>query len=480
MKHFTLSYSLTSLAVALLLLYGNGEAQTAEVLPAATVHLAADSTLQELEGEALANLPELARARALVSAEELRAKQAGALPDPVLSLGIQNDGFERIEIGHMENSYWSTMASQTFPWFGKRGLRANSAAAQAKAAQASLERLRLSTAAAVDRAYLDLLLVRARLELQVKVEALATQAEEYARIRYETGSGTQADFLRAQLQRNRLNQRRWALAAEEQTALAALNRMRGHAPDDSVTTHLDLITLADPALPDLKAAITDAEQRSPDLAAADALSSGAARELGLARKNYFSDVTLSAGVMPRGRDFPLMWTAGVSFSLPLWSGRKQRPAIAEARARLVASTSSTEAIRQTLRQRVSERLTLAQSLTQSNRLYRSGLIVQSEATVNSTLAQFRVGNAAFVSVLEAISGYLSDYEGLLQSVVDIQRVAIAQQEVSLNPTAVGSGSGFPGIEAPAGQAGSGAMSGSGSSAPSSAPKSGMSGGTSGM
>ena len=56
-------------------------------------------------------------------AERERVPQAGALPDPVLSLGIQNDGFDEIMIGKMETSFYQVMLSQGLPWPGKRGLR---------------------------------------------------------------------------------------------------------------------------------------------------------------------------------------------------------------------------------------------------------------------------------------------------------------------------------------------------------------------
>ena len=56
-------------------------------------------------------------------AERERVPQVGALPDPVLSLGIQNDGFKEIQIGKMETSYYEIGLSQGIPWPGKRGLR---------------------------------------------------------------------------------------------------------------------------------------------------------------------------------------------------------------------------------------------------------------------------------------------------------------------------------------------------------------------
>jgi outer membrane protein TolC len=57
--------------------------------------------------------------------------------------------------------------------------------------------------------------------------------------------------------------------------------------------------------------------------------------------------------------------------------------------------------------------------------------VQSEATVTSTTAQYQVGRVTFASVLEAITGYVADVEAFYESVAAIQRVEIAQREVSL-------------------------------------------------
>ena len=85
--------------------------------------LPADATLTRLIQESLATRPELAQAVAVSHANKERVSQAGAMPDPMLQVGIQNDGFTSIEIGRMGTSFVSLMASQTFPWPGKLGLR---------------------------------------------------------------------------------------------------------------------------------------------------------------------------------------------------------------------------------------------------------------------------------------------------------------------------------------------------------------------
>src|SRR5689334_18243223 len=100
---------------------GAAPAQTASAAPAGAA-LGRDSVLAGLLRDAFANRPELAQGQATVKADQARIPQARALPDPIVSLGIQNDGFERIQIGTMETSYWSLSATQTIPWAGKRGL----------------------------------------------------------------------------------------------------------------------------------------------------------------------------------------------------------------------------------------------------------------------------------------------------------------------------------------------------------------------
>ncbi|HET6921739.1 MAG TPA: TolC family protein, partial [Anaeromyxobacteraceae bacterium] len=124
-----------------------------------------DPVLDRLVREALEARPELRQARSLLRAAEERVPQVGRLPDPTLALGIQNDGFQSIQIGKMETSYWQVMLTQPLPWPGKLGLRADAAELEARAAGASLERVRLSVEADVRRAYLDLLLSRDRLKL---------------------------------------------------------------------------------------------------------------------------------------------------------------------------------------------------------------------------------------------------------------------------------------------------------------------------
>lgn len=408
-------------------------AQGGSVLPP----LPTDPTLSALIDQSLAARPELAQAAALVRAERERIPQAGALPDPMLQAGIQNDSFTSIQIGKMETSWVSIMASQAFPWPGKRRLRSEMAEVGAQQGEASLVRLRLTTEAEVRRAYLDLLLTRDRSALLDRLDAIWGKSAVMARTRYESGQGAQSDVLRSQLEVNRLKQRRWALQAQERARVEGLNRLRGHALDEPIATSVHLVDIGVLPVPDAGAAVDDALARSPELAAARLGVTQAEKSQALAAKSYFGDVVVSAGVMPRGGDFPPMWLVNLGTTIPVYAGSKQNRAVAETEARVSAERSNIQATEQILRLRIEERRSVLAALLATVKLYREGVLVQSEATVESTLAQYSAGKVSFASVLEANAGFISDEEGYLQAIADAQRLAIAFHEVSLEPTAGG-------------------------------------------
>jgi len=391
-----------------------------------------DPVLAELVSQSLAARPELRQAEATARAGRERVDQAGALPDPILSLGIQNDGFQELQIGKMETSYWQVMITQPLPWPGKRGLRTDVARLVAEEANAGVGRARLTAEADVRRAYLDLLVARDRLELLGRLEAIWRTSAGVARARYESGEGAQSDVLRAQLELNRIRQRRIALASQETAAIQALNRLRNRPVLEPVPTTATVAKLGAPEPPPLDAALSDAVARSPELAQAKAATARTRTGADLARRERYPDLAVNAGIMPRGSLDP-MWTAGLSVGLPIWAGRKQSRAVAESEARAEGGARGEEALEQLLRLRVADRRNVALALLDTVRVFREGLLVQSRATAESTLAQYRVGKVSFASVLEANAGLVADEDGHLGAVADAQRVAIAAAEVSLDP-----------------------------------------------
>ncbi len=391
-----------------------------------------DPLLLALIQEAMARNPDLGQAKVLVQAERERIPQAKALPDPTLSLGIQNDGFHKIEVGQMETSYYQVILTQPLPWPGKRALRGQVAQLGSQATEASVGRARLSLEADVRRAYTGLLLVRSQLRLLEDQALFLSQAEATARTRYEVGQGVQADLLRAQLERTRLEQTRARLQAEERIAQGQLNRLRNAAPDQPIATLRSLEQLPDPQPvgPDF---LAQAEADSPELKAARLGIQQAQSSLDLAKLDRHPDFSVSAGLMPRGGLEP-MWTASVGITLPLWQKNKQKRAVAEQEYRHSASGFEVEKLRCLLAQRIQERSSDLKASLQVLQLYRSGLLIQSEGAFKATLAQYTVGRLPFLSVLEALNGWIADQSGLIQAQAQAQATRIALLELNLGPT----------------------------------------------
>lgn len=387
-----------------------------------------DPVLAALLRDALAH-PDLQKADAAVRMDQERVPQAGVLPDPTLSLGLQNDGFQRLEVGRMETSFYSIAFTQPFPWPGKRGLRTEVAALNVELSLALQSRVRLGLEADVRRGYAGLLLIRGQQALQAQQALFLEQAERLARTRYEVGQGTQGDLLRAQLERTRIQLAVWALAAEEQMALALLNRLRQHDPAEPIPTTVPLTELPEPDL----LAPEAVEARSPELAGASASVRQTERQLDLARLDRRPDFAVTAGLMPRGSLDP-MWQVGVSISLPIYGRSKQQRAVAEHEHHRQGQDAEVHSVRTLLRQRTEERSVQIQTLRRTRDLYRAGLLVQSQANFKAALAQYEGGRGSFLGALEALNGWVGDQGAFLQTLAQLQAQHIALREAALGPT----------------------------------------------
>lgn len=426
--------------------------------------LPADPLLARLISESLSAVPELSRAEATVRAELERVPQAGAWPDPMLEVGVQNMGFTSLEIGHDPMSYASVMGSQTVPWPGKPRLRRELAELDAAQAREAVTRVRLTTEADVRRAYVEALLVRDRLALLERLETLWQKSLGVARARYEAGEGAQSDVLRSQLELNRIKLRRFGLRAGERRAVQALNRLRGRPLDERLETLLHVRELPAPRSLAGLFSVERALAETPELALARLSVARADKAASLAETSSLPDLTVGAGVMVRG-PVPPMWVLTVGGPLPVFSATKQTRQVAETRARVGAARAGLSETEQRVRLRSEDRRAAHDALLETIDLYDEGLLAQSAATTESTLAQYQVGKVSFAAVLEANAGFIADEEGHLEALAAAHRLLIAEAELSLAEVAEPAGAGGSegaGGSGQGGETGSGAERGGGS------------------
>jgi outer membrane protein TolC len=430
------------IAAALLLLPSRpGIAQ--EPLP-----LAALKTYRPLLEDALRSSPDLLRLRALVEVERTRVPQAGALPDPELSLGVQRRAAMDVVVPNPVmadmplmgstpiGTEYSLMATQAFPWPGKRKGRENLARAGLARSEAEILRATMDLEAQLQEGLSVLLRVKAEKGLLADQDLLWAEAEALAKQCCELGTGTQADLLQAMMARARLAQRKLELEAQEDLQKEALNRLAGRPADAPLELVESLERLARPTAPSAVEAGADARRRSPEWALGLQDQQSLSHSLALGRMDLRPDLRVTAGAM-KEPGMGTGWKAEVGIALPVFSSRKQGQVVTMREAELGAARAAQAGLERTLDQSLAERLRAWSLSERQLKLYEEALLPQGELALRSLMGQYEGGKVTFQAVLDALNGRLKDRQGRLEALARIHGLAIAQQRVAL----VG-GSGF--------------------------------------
>ncbi|MCK9197901.1 MAG: TolC family protein, partial [Syntrophales bacterium] len=163
--------------------------------------MAQDLKLDDLVGEALKNSPDIRAFQSRIEAAKQRIPQAKSLPDPQLTFGYQNEGFDRYSYGDEQGSQWMFGASQQFLFPGKRALKGEMAARDAESQEAMYELLKLKTVSRVTELYYDLFLAHKNIDLLKNREDIFIRIEDQALARYSTGKAMQQEVLMAQTEK---------------------------------------------------------------------------------------------------------------------------------------------------------------------------------------------------------------------------------------------------------------------------------------
>ncbi|MGH8402350.1 MAG: TolC family protein, partial [Gammaproteobacteria bacterium] len=205
---------------------------------AVTIALQRDAVLQQLAAE-----------KDAVSQE---AVAAGQLPDPKLSVGIQNLPTNSFAVGRDSMTMQVIGISQEFPAGHTRSLAERRGRQLADVQEAKIAERRREIAQDVRIAWLQLYYALHAAQLVQASEAAFRQLVDIAKVRYENGSGTEQEWLRARLELAMLKARELDLQAQAQTARASLVRWAG---EDAATRLLPEILPALPAPPSYAAVL---------------------------------------------------------------------------------------------------------------------------------------------------------------------------------------------------------------------------------
>jgi outer membrane protein TolC len=367
-------------------------AEAAPVAEGDTLSLAA------LLREALANHPDVLRARAAGDAEREGMRAAGALENPVLELALDEQPFDGSGSGQRQVG-----VSQEIPFPGKRGMRTDAARLRADAALELARSAERAVIAEVKVAYWELFLRERRTAILRESRVAMADIVAAARTRYETGLGGQQDLLLAMVEASKLD---GEILHTEAVAAAARSRLNLLVGRDAETplgrAAAESATPFDARLEDLLAA---ARGTRPSVRAAESEAAAAEAQARLARAAARPDFLLGGMYMqmPEGSD---EWRASLGITLPVWKGRREDATAREAARRHEAARGALEVERLRAAASVEEQYAHVVSEREIVGLYRREILPQADLAYRSARAGYLAGRETFLVLLEAVRNSL--------------------------------------------------------------------------
>ncbi|HEU4698674.1 MAG TPA: TolC family protein [Gemmatimonadales bacterium] len=344
--------------------------------------------------------PRLAAAGAQARAAEARIAPARRPPDPQLQFGLMNrslPGFGLSEPLGMNQ----IQVMQMVPFPGKLGLAGRVASEQADAQRGRAADVAWDVRAQAAMAYYEIYQMDRSLVVARETLRLLRDLAETARTMYAVGEGRQADVLRAQVELARMEEEITRMEVERVSAAARLNALLGRGAEMPVATP---VLPAFPAtLPPLDSLVREAEAQRPMVKAGEAEVRAADAGVRLARREIWPDfeVGVQYGQRPmEGGMTDRMLSLMVGVNVPIFAGSRQLAMRREAEAMREMAAADLEAMRADTRGRVASLYAAVQRSQRLAALYRKTVLPQSEATVASALAAYRVGSVDFMTLLD--------------------------------------------------------------------------------
>jgi outer membrane protein, heavy metal efflux system len=393
---------------------------------------AARQSLAEVLAEAVADNPELTADAARWESFVHRARQAGTLDDPMFMLRAQNLLIrDPLAFDRDDTSAKVIGVSQTVPFFGKRALRREAARQTAEEARWEVEERKIELVRMVKEGWYQLLFIDRSLEIVEKNIAVLDDLSRFSETMYGVGQGLQQDVLKAQVERSMMEETRITLRQRRRSLEATLNWLRFRPADLSITpaAPLELTSLTMEAVALEEAAAGN----RPLLKGLAARERKAQADKRLADKEFYPDFTFSLEYMQR-EPTPMdaqgfdMYTAGVTFNLPVWRERRHAMA-AEAGADIRMARAEHEAARNRIRLGIADGLA---RLARSHRLaalYRDGIIPQADHALAAATAAYRVGRVDFMNVLASQTALFNFEREYIETVAEHQMQLAALEAV---------------------------------------------------
>ena len=278
-------------------------------------------TLTDAVRRATDQAPVLEAQRAAVDAAEAEASRAGALPDPMLSVGIDNlpvTGDDAFDPAVEDMTMKRIGLRQDFPAARKRKARVALAQRGIVEVQSSLVASRLAVQRESALAWIDVWQSSRTIHALESLRAQAGIAARLVRVRASAGAGTLADVLAADAVVLEIDNELEEARGSREGAVAQLARRVPGATSDALVGEP-----AFDALPMTRAQLIDRLDQLGPILASSARVESAAAAIDVARAEKRPDWSLMAAYGQRDRDRSDMLSLEVSIALPVFARQRQ-------------------------------------------------------------------------------------------------------------------------------------------------------------
>lgn len=361
--------------------------------------------LEELIAEAIGRNPELKASEEHVAAFEEKPSQAEALDNPRLGLAVLNLPTDTYRFDQEPMTQKQISLKQRFPFPGKLSLKGDIARKDLAIVKHKNEETKNSLIMQVKFAYWNLLFLDKAIEVTEKNRALLREFVRIAETRYAVGMGIQQDVLKAQVELSTRTDRLIDLRQKRRSMEANLNTLLSRPPHLPVRSGKDIDAVKQTGFTHIVEDLqTMAMENSPSLRGVKSLVERYDLTHALAKKGYYPDfdIGISYGLREETAtaDWPNFISASITMTIPLWSRSKESRKVAEEKANSRRATERFVSAKNSLLFTITDRMAEIERYTQKIELFRTGLIPQSRASLESALAGYKVNKVDFKTLID--------------------------------------------------------------------------------
>jgi outer membrane protein TolC len=349
-------------------------------------------TLERAEQAAHATDEGIRAAETRRAAAAATAEAADELPDPRLSVALQNVPTDNYSLSDSPMTQTVVTLSQTLPPGDTLAFRGRAAAAEIDRQRAARDALDRQVKREIRRLWLAVYRQEALSRLLEQERALYRDLLESARTAYRVDAASGADIVTLQARLSRLDDALERRHGEAQAARARLARWLGDLADRRLPERLPEVLTRLP-----KGDLDD----QPELARLRARLEAARARVGEAEAQFAPEIGLQVGYGLRAGREPNTLSAGLSVSLPIFHERRQSPRLRGAQqSAQAASLELSKRARDLAAEADGIRARLA-SLDRRIARYRSDIIPQRQQVAEMIRGEFGAGRGEFDALIEA-------------------------------------------------------------------------------